>query len=69
MNKTKSPPSPLRLRRMTLGLTLDDVSSALFRAGARVSSKSALSRWETVGGVPVDVAPTLARVLRLRRLP
>lgn len=65
--KTKHPPSPLRLRRVTLGLSLMDVETALRAAGARVVSTSQLSMWERgQRDVPADVLPILARILKCR---
>lgn len=69
MPKTKRPPSPLRLRRLALGLTLDDVAKALAEADARVCGITAVHLWERGREVPRDVAPILARILKLRRLP
>lgn len=69
MTTARTKPSPMRLRRLALGLTLEDVAASLLAAGARVGTKSAVARWETGVPVPSDVAPLLARVLRVRRLP
>lgn len=67
--KTKRPPSPLRLRRVTLGLTLQNVADALARGGSRLTSLSTVAEWEHGRPVPPDVAPILARILKVRRLP
>lgn len=67
MNKLR--PTPLRLARISRGLTLSDVSKALRDAGVKRCSLSLVSLWERGMDVPPEVAPLLAKALGLRRLP
>lgn len=62
--------SPLRLRRLALGLTLAAAAKSMRDAGGKPASATALHEWETgVRPVPDTARKALARVLRVRRLP
>ena len=63
-------PSPIRLRRVALGLTLAQVAAAVRAHGGKPASATALSEWETgIRPIPPGARAAMARALKMRRLP